>query len=147
VRLTSRYRTAIIAAIVIPGAYLATGLIATPVAGTPVLATAPEAVCTGGVPDDFDGDGHADVAVSQPNGTSAPGAVRVLYGTASGLGTARNQNLDGGGLGSTFTPTAGDGFGTALAVGDFNHDGCADLAVTAPGKTGHGVIVVYWSAA
>jgi hypothetical protein len=37
-----------------------------------------------------------------------------------------------GGAGLKGTPTLVDGFGFALAVGDFNHDGYADLAIGSP---------------
>jgi FG-GAP repeat len=83
---------------------------------------------------DFNGDGFADLAVGAPSETVgsafAAGAVSVLYGSAAGLTTTRAR---------LFTQVAGaaevaDEFGRALAAGDFNRDGFADLAAGAPGE-------------
>ncbi|MFD0069471.1 FG-GAP repeat protein, partial [Streptomyces sp. NPDC127574] len=46
---------------------------------------------------DFDHDGHADLAVAAPFGTiggvEQAGYISVVYGTASGPGTARHQTI------------------------------------------------------
>jgi hypothetical protein len=94
---------------------------------------------------DFDRDGYADLAIGAPNEDES-GAVNVLYGSAAGLTADRNQLLSQAGE----LPGAkerGDGFGAALAVGDFDGDDFADLAVGAPGETigtaqGAGAVVV-----
>jgi hypothetical protein len=58
----------------------------------------------------------------------ATGAVNVLYGSAAGLtGTGSQLFTQVGG-----TVEAGDEFGSALAVGDFDNDTFADLAAGAP---------------
>ena len=81
---------------------------------------------------DFDEDGFADLAVGAPGenvgGVPAAGAVSVLYGSGGGLSTA------GGRLFTQVGSAAEDGdvFGDALATGDFNQDGAADLAAGAP---------------
>ena len=89
-----------------------------------------------GIRADFDGDGFADLAVGVPdeNLGAAPnaGAVNVLYGTASGLTGAGGQLLTQDSPGVPGTAELGDGFGAALAVGDFDGDGFADLAVGVP---------------
>ena len=98
---------------------------------------------------DFNHDGFVDLAIGVPGENGFAGAVNILYGHAGGLSGAGGQLfLQVGGTPETF-----DQFGTALAAGDFNHDGFADLAVGAPteavGSTpaAGAVSVLYGSAA
>lgn len=81
---------------------------------------------------DFNGDGRADLAVGAPSdavGGVRSGTVSIFYGSAP-AGSARMlvQQAAGG------RDEDGDRFGAALAVGDFNVDGLADLIVGAPGE-------------
>jgi len=87
------------------------------------------------IPFDFDGDGYADLAVGVSGedlrGKLNAGAVQVLYGSASGP-TAHDQFWHQGRKGVKGAVEAGDFFGSALASGDFDDDGFADLAIGIP---------------
>jgi len=84
---------------------------------------------------DFNGDGMRDLAIGAPTanvgGEVLAGEVHVLYGGAMGLTATGAQRFS---LDTPLVP--GDPergqFGTALASGDFDGDGYADLAVGAP---------------
>jgi hypothetical protein len=92
---------------------------------------------------DFNGDGTGDLAVGVPGesvgGVAGAGAVNVLYGGATGLGAAGARFVSQATAGVPDGPEsdpnpigAGDNFGEALATGDFDGDGFADLAVGVP---------------
>ena len=110
---------------------------------------------------DFNGDGYGDLFVGIPDynfidnyaGDGEAGAVFVWYGTASGI-DAGSDGPDITILGEDaidYGPHTGtEGFGAALATGDFNGDTLPDLAVGAPGqygkdgtKTSSGVVHLY----
>ena len=86
---------------------------------------------------DFNGDGFVDLAVGasleEVGGVPAAGAVNVLYGSAEGLTGTGSQYFtqNSPGVGSS---AERDAFGDALAAGDFDRDGFADLAVGAPAE-------------
>lgn len=87
---------------------------------------------------DFDRDGYADLAIDAPGDpTFAVGVVHVLYGTATGLSTARDQ-LWGEGADGIGGERDAARFGEAMAAGDFDGDGFADLAIGAPNETVNG---------
>jgi hypothetical protein len=99
---------------------------------------------------DFNGDHIADLAIGIPtqtvNGATNAGSVQILYGAPPngqpyGITAVGNQLWTRSSIGST--PTTNDRFGAALAVGDFNRDGIADLVVGAPGQSGVGVVYVF----
>ena len=84
---------------------------------------------------DFDDDGYADLVVGVPHekvGTlSQAGWVLVLRGSPGGLTSAGAQSWRQGKGGLPSQPSAGELFGNALAAGDVNGDGNADLAIGA----------------
>ncbi|MFF6997732.1 FG-GAP repeat protein [Streptomyces sp. NPDC008313] len=91
---------------------------------------------------DIDGDGRDDLVAGAPGeaiGTvSKAGAVTVLFGTASGLadasGRARSVAYNQDTTHVMGIAEAGDAFGGAATVSDFDHDGSMDLAVGSPGE-------------
>ncbi|WP_244176803.1 FG-GAP-like repeat-containing protein [Streptomyces albus] len=80
---------------------------------------------------DVNGDGHADLAVGSPGenlDATDQGAVTVLYG----------PGLDSGSMYTTTGVTrSGAKLGSAVAVGDFDADGKADVFSAGTGKGGH----------
>ncbi|MFI9048449.1 FG-GAP repeat protein [Streptomyces sp. NPDC053427] len=105
---------------------------------------------------DFNGDGYRDIAVAAPvatvDGKKGAGAVTVLYGSPHGVDASRRTTLSQNSPGVPGAAEAGDLFGAALAVGDFDSDGFADLAVSAPnedvsGDVDGGTVQILWGAA
>lgn len=85
----------------------------------------------GRMPQDFDGDGYADLAIgASREGIDATrgGRVHVYDGSASGLGASAGIVLHGGEHGSNFGSSV-------AALGDVDADGYADLAVGAGHET------------
>jgi len=85
---------------------------------------------------DFNADSFEDLIVGVPgednSGTpeTGKGAVQIVFGSPSGLTAAGNQYRTDTGIGGL--SEAGDLFGNALAVGDFDGDGFADAAIGIP---------------
>jgi hypothetical protein len=101
--------------------------------GALLLAIPPGLAAQSRVYADFNGDGFADLAVGVPNEDVGSivdaGGVNVLYGSASDLSATGNQFWTQNSSGVRDTAEAKDFFGSSLAVGDFNGDGFADLAI------------------
>ena len=109
------------------------------------------ASCGSGVPGDVNGDGYAEVVIGEPGDSKDRGAAHLLYGHKHGLvvkatGTALDDQYfteNTGGVPGV--SEVGDGFGASSDLGDFNGDGCADLAVGAPGEDqSTGVVIVLY---
>ncbi|MFI8188646.1 FG-GAP and VCBS repeat-containing protein [Streptomyces sp. NPDC085946] len=112
---------------------LATGL-------TPVVLAAPASAAVARHYDDFNGDGHRDLAYGHAySGVSGAGgwrggAVTVVYGTANGLDTTRTQVIHQDSPGVPGSGEEDDWFGESLASADLDKDGYADLVVGNPAE-------------
>ncbi|MER6916052.1 FG-GAP-like repeat-containing protein [Streptomyces sp. NPDC000594] len=110
-------------------------------------------------PEDFNGDGYRDLAVSAPGtpiaGRQDSGSVAVLYGSRSGALQGRRQILHQDVAGIRGTVEANDMFGGALTTADLDRDGYTDLVIGTPyenigtaGKAGFlkdaGSLTVVW---
>ncbi|MFF1450453.1 FG-GAP-like repeat-containing protein [Streptomyces sp. NPDC058274] len=138
-------------------AALVAGVLAT--TGTAVLAGSTSAVAAPRAAvahDDFNGDGYPDLVTAAPKaavgGKAGAGFVSVLYGSSSGIDTARKVVLTQSSAGVPGTPESGDAFGASVASADLDGDGYADLAIGVPGEdidsaTDAGGITVVWGSA
>lgn len=90
---------------------------------------------------DFDGDGFDDLATGSPEedigSVADAGAVIISFGSRFGITHVGADLITADLIGQT--SLAGAKLGSALASGDFNHDGYADLAIGAPGEEVSGV--------
>lgn len=91
---------------------------------------------------DFSGDGYDDLAIGVPGevvgGFASAGGVAVIYGSSAGLDVSTDQLItqDSSVNGAIAdSAEADDEFGASLAAGDYDGDGCMDLAIGAPGET------------
>jgi hypothetical protein len=82
---------------------------------------------------DFDDDGRDDLAIGAPGqwvgGFTGAGRAHVLYGSVAGLVAAGSQIFDRDSSGIADSPGTLDNLAFALAAGDFDADGAADLAI------------------
>ncbi|WP_030901911.1 MULTISPECIES: FG-GAP-like repeat-containing protein [unclassified Streptomyces] len=105
---------------------------------TPLTLATPASAAPAKHADDFNGDGYRDLAFSAPyapvGGKSDAGAVVVTYGSANGISAARRTVLTQDTAGIPGAAEEGDRFGKALASGDLNADGYADLVIGSVGE-------------
>ncbi|WP_051765581.1 FG-GAP-like repeat-containing protein [Streptomyces sp. NRRL F-5135] len=124
------------------------------VAAPPAMAAAPyRGANTPAVQDDFNGDGHRDLAIGAPDAANGKvegaGAVVVLYGSASGVSAGRRVVLTQATAGIPGEPERNDRFGGSTATADLDRDGYADLLVGVRDETvgslrGRGAVTVVW---
>src|SRR5205814_1330942 len=105
---------------------------------------------------DFNHDGYPDLVVDAPEATvdgfSQSGYFLVFYGSSAGLSTKGSQLFSEDSPGIAGHSATFELFGRTSAVGDFNHDGFADVAVGVVHQTVSGlseagaVFVLYGSA-
>ncbi len=88
---------------------------------------------------DFNCDGFHDAAIGAPGGVQLidaefSGQVLVLYsaGGNTGLSATMRQLWSQASTGLASDPSPSERFGAALASGDFDNDGCDDLAIGVP---------------
>ena len=104
---------------------------------------------------DFDGDGRDEIALGNPSysqsGLPSQGSVAIMDRATNGTWSTQ-ETIRLGASGYAGTPGEQDGLGRAMASGDFDDDGYADLAIGAPGKLVSGaqgagaVLIAYGSA-
>jgi hypothetical protein len=102
------------------------------------------------LPVGFDGDGCADLAIGVPGeavgAIEAAGAVNVLNGSVSsnGLTASGDEIWHQDVAGVVDEAEEDDYFGRGLAVGDFDGDGYADLAIGVPGEEVGGAVNILY---
>lgn len=94
---------------------------------------------------DYNGDGCHDMVIGIPGAPTdyvsniSTGSVQLVYGDIGGLRYEGSHNINQNLANVDGVNEWNDYFGKALASGDFNADGRADLAVGAPGDINGGI--------
>nr|WSY53092.1 VCBS repeat-containing protein [Streptomyces sp. NBC_00886] len=105
---------------------------------------------------DFNGDGIGDVVASAPgayvSGHANAGQIVALYGSATGVTSAKRSVISQNSGNVPGSAEAGDWFGGETAYADFNGDGYDDLAVSSPYEkvgtdTDGGALAILWGSA
>ncbi len=117
--------------------YVVLGTVAMMVASALAVGLAPgvasAGACGGTAPSDFNGDGSSDIAIAEPGATR----FHVLYGSGGQLSASTPDD-------QLFVSSGGSAdYGDTMVTGDFNHNGCDDLAVGDPGR---GTVTIFLGA-
>ena len=116
--------------------------------GVPDQAETPDLMGASMTIGDFDGDGYPDLAADSfaesVGAIEGAGGITVLFGSADGLAADRAQEITQAAPGVPDTPGRFDMFGSPVASGDFDGDGCDDLVA---GISNEGVGGVFHSGA
>jgi hypothetical protein len=101
---------------------------------------------------DFDGDGFTDLAVGESGWSDATvpaqsGRLHVFAGGPDGLGPSAAQHVSAEAVAAVLEPQPDLRLGNVLAAGDFDADGCVELALgtpsrDTPGHTDSGAVVI-----
>ena len=100
---------------------------------------------------DLNADARADLVIGAPfkavNGNLRAGAIAILSGSGSGLVAGGSKFATEGSLKVLHGSQAGERFGTAVAVGDFDNSGHDQVVIGSPfesigGKSGAGSVTV-----
>ncbi|MFI7499125.1 FG-GAP and VCBS repeat-containing protein [Streptomyces sp. NPDC049687] len=116
---------------------------------TPLALPNPAAAAPARYADDFNGDGYRDLVTAAPGATvggkARAGAVVVTYGSRSGIKASRRTVITQNSPAVPGTAEKDDSFGSALAFGDLDNDGYADLVVGAEKEDAEaGAVVIVW---
>ncbi|MFD2078140.1 FG-GAP repeat protein [Actinopolymorpha cephalotaxi] len=93
-------------------------------------------------------DGREDLVVGVP-GENGSGAIAILFGSATGLTSARDEFWSQNTAGVTGTAEAGDQFGVTVVVGDIGRTAAEEVVVGVPrdrvsGVPAAGAIQIFW---
>ncbi|MFI2377165.1 FG-GAP and VCBS repeat-containing protein [Streptomyces sp. NPDC018964] len=118
---------------------------------TPLALAAPAGAATAKYAEDFNGDGHRDLALGDrlatAGGKKQAGAVVVVWGTTKGLNPAKRTVITQNSPGVEGAAETGDHFGAKITTADMNKDGYADIVTTSPGEaagSNRGMFTILW---